>query len=125
MLQRVSGLSGGTAPALIAGIALAVSGASTYWDIASHVDGGRERFLTPRHIGIYSGVTVALVVIAMAMLSDRLGEGASFFEALRIPFAACARILSLRREREGAFYDTCFDTIDNALGATGTRLRKS
>jgi hypothetical protein len=56
--------SRGIAPALIAGIALTVSGGSTYWDIASHVDGGRERFLTPPHIGIYSGVTIALGVIA-------------------------------------------------------------
>lgn len=41
------------------------------------------------------------------------------------PTAGAGGILSLRRERDGAFYDTCFDTIDNALGATGTRLRKS
>jgi hypothetical protein len=85
-MQRVSVAFGGTAPALIAGIALTVSGASTYWDIASHVDGGRERFLTPPHIGIYSGVTIALAVIALAMLSDRQRDGASLFEALRHPF---------------------------------------
>jgi hypothetical protein len=85
-MQRVSVAFGGTAPALIAGIALTVSGASTYWDIASHVDGGRERFLTPPHVGIYSGVTIALAVIALAMLSDRLRDGASLLEALRHPF---------------------------------------
>jgi hypothetical protein len=71
---------------VIAGVALALSGASTYWDIASHVDGGRERFLTPPHIGIYSGVTIAIGVIALAMLSDRLQTGASLFGALRHPF---------------------------------------
>ena len=85
-MKRVLVVWGGTVPALSAGVALAVSGASTYWDIASHVDGGRERFLTPPHIGIYSGVTVALGVIALAMLSDRLRAGSSLFGALRHPF---------------------------------------
>ena len=87
MKRMLVGL-GGTAPALTAGLALAVSGASTYWDIASHVDGGRERFLTPPHVGIYAGVTVALGVIALAMLSDRLRAGSSLFGALRHPFRA-------------------------------------
>lgn len=85
-VQRVVAASSGMLPALIAGVALAASGLSTYWDIGSHIDGGRERFLTPPHIGIYSGVTVALAVIALAMLSDRLQAGASLFGALRHPF---------------------------------------
>jgi hypothetical protein len=86
IVKAVLAASRGIAPALIAGIALTVSGGSTYWDIASHVDGGRERFLTPPHIGIYSGVTIALGVIALAILADRLQTGASLFEALRHPF---------------------------------------
>jgi hypothetical protein len=52
IVKAVLAASRGIAPALIAGIALTVSGGSSYWDIASHMDGGREQFLTPPHIGI-------------------------------------------------------------------------
>ena len=76
----------GSAPALVAGIALAFSGASTYWDIATHVDGGRERFLTPPHIALYSGVTIALAVVSLAMLADRFGSGATLRQAVLHPF---------------------------------------
>ncbi len=76
----------GALPALLAGGGLAFSGVSAYWDIATHVDGGRERFLTPPHLGIYSGVTAALVVIGSAMLARRLADGVSVGAAVLHPF---------------------------------------
>lgn len=85
MVRPVQGTRSSTS-ALVGGLALTVSGVSTYWDIASHVDDGRERFLTPPHVGIYSGVTVALMAIGLAMLGDRLGAGASLRDALIHPF---------------------------------------
>lgn len=92
-MERQGGLVGrlawhvqGSRPALLAGVALAFSGGATYWDIASHFDGGRERFLTPPHIGIYSGVTVALLIIGLTMLADRLLAGASLGQAILHPF---------------------------------------
>lgn len=85
-LGIVAGLMRGTTPSLVAGIAIAFSGAATYWDIASHFEGERERFLTPPHIGIYSGVTVALLAIALGLLIDRLDRGATVRHALLHPF---------------------------------------
>lgn len=76
----------GSVPALLGGLALAFSGGATYWDIATHVDGGRERFLTPPHVAMYSGVTLALMVIALAMVADRLEAGGSLGRAVLHPF---------------------------------------
>ena len=59
---------------------------STYWDIATHIDVGRERFLTPAHIGIYSSVLISAVAIALSGLADHFRGGDSFFAALRHPF---------------------------------------
>lgn len=83
MVQRFRG----DLPAVVAGIALAVSGASTYWDIATHVDQGRERFLTPAHAGIYAGVTVALAAIGLGLMADRRAAGASALQAILHPLA--------------------------------------
>ncbi len=59
---------------------------STYWDIATHIDIGRERFLTPAHVGIYSAVLISGIAIALSGLADHFRAGDSFLAALRHPF---------------------------------------
>jgi hypothetical protein len=65
---------------------LFVGAVSTYWDIASHIDVGRERFLTPAHVGIYSSVLISAIVIALSGLADHFRAGDSFVTALHHPF---------------------------------------
>ncbi len=65
---------------------LLVGAISTYWDIATHIDVGRERFLSPAHIGIYSAVFISAIAIALSGLADHLRAGDSFLTALRHPF---------------------------------------
>ena len=76
---------GSLAATLGAGLLL-VGAISTYWDIATHIDVGRERFLTPAHIGIYSSVLISAIAIALSGLADHFRAGHSLATALRHPF---------------------------------------
>lgn len=70
----------------VGGIALLTGAVSTYWDIATHIDIGRDRFLTPAHIGIYSSVLITSIALALSGLADHLVAGDSIFDAIRHPF---------------------------------------
>jgi hypothetical protein len=76
----------GSLAAKVGATLLLVGAVSTYWDIATHIDVGRERFLTPAHIGIYSAVLISAVAIALSGLADHFRAGDSFLAALRHPF---------------------------------------
>ena len=76
----------GALAAKIGATLLLVGAISTYWDIATHIDVGRERFLTPAHIGIYSSVLISAIAIALSGLADHFRAGDSFVTALRHPF---------------------------------------
>lgn len=76
----------GTLAAKVGATLLLVGAISTYWDIATHIDVGRERFLTPAHVGIYSAVLVSAIAIALSGLADHFRAGDSFLTALRHPF---------------------------------------
>lgn len=53
----------------LGGMALALFG--VYWDDAWHTDRGRDTLLSPPHVALYVGVTMALVVVAASLLVDR------------------------------------------------------
>jgi hypothetical protein len=76
----------GPLAAYIGASLLLIGAVSTYWDIATHIDVGRERFLTPAHIGIYSAVLLSAIAVALSGLADHFGAGDSFLTALRHPF---------------------------------------
>lgn len=67
-------------------VALAVGVVSTYWDIASHVDIGRDRFITPPHLGMYASVTFGLALVTAAIYLEGRHDGASVPSMLRHPF---------------------------------------
>ena len=85
-MRRIVGRFEGPLAAYIGASLLLLGAISTYWDIATHIDVGRERFLTPAHIGIYSAVLVSAIAIALSGLADHFRAGDSFFGALRHPF---------------------------------------
>lgn len=59
----------GTLPVLMAG---AVSGiVGLYWDVAWHIDKGRDSFFTPPHNFLYSAILIVLLVSAATLLLDR------------------------------------------------------
>jgi len=70
----------------VGGIALFLGAISTYWDIATHIDVGRERFLTPAHIGIYTSVLVSGIALMLSGLSDHFRHGDSLAATFRHPF---------------------------------------
>jgi hypothetical protein len=76
----------GELAAKIGATLLLVGAISTYWDIATHIDVGRERFLTPAHIGIYSAVLISAIAIALSGLADHFRAGDSLLATLRHPF---------------------------------------
>lgn len=84
-MDRMEKLFEGPLAAYIAGLTLMTGALSTYWDIATHVDSGRERFLTPPHISLYASVTVALGAVAAGIWADRRSSGAALPEILRHP----------------------------------------
>ncbi len=83
--KLISHFEGPLAAYIGAGLLL-LGAISTYWDIATHIDVGRERFLTPAHIGIYSSVLISAIAIALSGLADHFRAGDSFFGAIRHPF---------------------------------------
>ncbi len=85
-MRKIVGRFEGPLAAYIGAGLLLVGAVSTYWDIATHIDSGRERFLTPPHIGIYSAVLVSAIAIALSGLADHFRAGDSFVGALRHPF---------------------------------------
>lgn len=76
----------GPLAAYIGATVLLIGAVSVYWDIATHIDIGRERFLTPAHIGIYSSVLISAIGVALSGLADHFKAGDSFLAALRHPF---------------------------------------
>src|SRR5918995_2071608 len=85
-MRKLLGRFEGPLAAYIGASLLLVGAISTYWDIATHIDVGRERFLTPPHIGIYASVLVSAIAIALSGLADHFRAGDSFLGALRHPF---------------------------------------
>jgi hypothetical protein len=85
-LRNLTGRFRGDLAAKLGATLLLVGAVSTYWDIATHIDIGRERFLTPAHIGIYSAVLLSAIAIALSGLADHFHAGDSFLDALRHPF---------------------------------------
>src|SRR5918992_1527353 len=86
VVRRAVACFDGALAAKIGATLLLVGAVSTYWDIATHIDAGRERFLTPAHIGIYSAVLISAIAIALSGLADHFRVGDSFLTALRHPF---------------------------------------
>jgi hypothetical protein len=85
-LRRLTSHFEGPLAAYVGAALLLVGAISTYWDIATHIDVGRERFLTPAHMGIYSGVFISAIAIALSGLADHFRAGDSLFGAIRHPF---------------------------------------
>lgn len=50
--------------AAVGALAMPFSG---YWDIAWHIDQGRDGLLSPPHLGIYGGITLALAAMAIGV----------------------------------------------------------
>lgn len=84
--QRLVARFEGSLAAYVGAAVLVVGTLSTYWDVATHVDVGRERFLTPAHVGLYASVLVTAIAIALSGLADHFRAGDSFLSALRHPF---------------------------------------
>ena len=53
----------------LVGMALALFG--VYWDDAWHTDRGRDTLVSPPHVALYVGVTMALVVVAASVFVNR------------------------------------------------------
>src|SRR5688572_18141513 len=85
-LRRLVAPFEGPLAAYVGGVALFVGAISTYWDIATHIDVGRERFLTPAHIGLYASVLISAIALALSGLADHFLAGDGFLAALRHPF---------------------------------------
>ncbi len=59
----------GVVPALALGSAAGMVG--IYWDIAWHIDFGRDTFFSPPHLLLYASMLTVLVVSLYGLLSDR------------------------------------------------------
>jgi hypothetical protein len=59
----------GVLPVLAAGTLAGLLG--IYWDIAWHIDRGRDRFFTPPHDFIYASMTIVLLTSLYALWGDR------------------------------------------------------
>lgn len=85
-MSRLVNRFNGQAAAYVGGALLFVGAISTYWDIATHIDIGRERFITPAHLGIYLSVLLSAIAVALSGLADHFRAGDSFWAAVRHPF---------------------------------------
>jgi hypothetical protein len=77
----------------LAGIGALAMPFSGYWDIAWHHDQGRDGLLSPPHIGIYGGITLALAAMAIGVW--RAGGLKKIKEFPALAFALGAMIVQL------------------------------
>jgi hypothetical protein len=91
-LERVTGLPGWAAAAVGVGLAgLLVAMTGFYWDVAWHIDLGRDKELfTPAHTMIVLGLGSILVAGVTAVLFASVSEAAVGFRwrGLRVPYSA-------------------------------------
>ena len=96
-LERVTGLPAWTAGGLVTGLlALTIALIGFVWDVALHVDLGRDTFLyTPGHMAIVTGLGLILVAGLMSiMLATIKGADTGLrFRHLRIPRGALALVV--------------------------------
>ncbi|MDQ3646154.1 MAG: hypothetical protein M3345_04380, partial [Actinomycetota bacterium] len=91
-LQRISGLPGWSAAGIGVGLlALVVAVIGFYWDVAWHIEIGRDTFIfTPAHMMIVMGLGLILVAAATSILfaTIRRAEIGMRLGALRVPYSA-------------------------------------